>query len=411
MNPQLLALALGSAVLSVALAIVLFFVKWINWRRARRSGERRAKYIAAVGEIVARGLPHGYDSGWAGDPLFHDVLMQYIDVVAGQERQHLEELITVVDLRNRLVHQLRKARRESKRMSAASYLAVIASPEVEWALIEALDSKNAEIKVQAAGGLATIRSERAVGKLVHMLLSEKPWVAARIADQLVSFGPGAVPMLMENIRDEHGGHLVEHGTIAVAIRVLGYIGDRRAGTAIEPMLEHSNLEVRIAAANALGTAGHVASVPLLIHALEDPAWQVRARAAASLGSFGDPTSLAPMAAALSDDSWWVRQNSAEALTEIVGGIDTLIDALAGGEASARDAALQQLGLSGVIRAARDRIATERGTDQDDRLVAAVELPEPIQLEPMTSEESPDEDESESEELPDNVRSLFETRAS
>lgn len=427
MNGDLLTIALVTAGVSVVLAIALFLVKWFNWRRTRAHGQRRAEYVGAVGEIVARGLPHDFDQGWAADPLFHDVLMQYVSVVAGDERGHLEELIEVIDLRNRLVHQLRAARRQSLRMAAASYLAIIASPEIEWALIEALDSPNPEIKIQAAGGLATIKSERAIGKLVHMLLTEQAWVAGRIADQLVTFGVGAVPMLMENIRDEHNGNLVDAGTIAVAIRVLGFIGDRVAGPIIEPMLVHPDLEVRVAAANALATAGKTSCVWALADALTDPAWQVRARAAASLGAFSDGVSLDSLALALSDDSWWVRQNTAQTLTEVVGGIDILIHALDSADLYARDAALQQLGLSGEVDRARDRIAAGMATERDELLIAGVDLDESFltmgaehrsegwfdsesDVELPIAERPPEHLIEDDESLPDNVL-RFDSRAS
>jgi HEAT repeat protein len=422
-HPGLLRLAMGTAVLSVALAVVLFFVKIHHWRRARILGVRRAEYIAAVGEIVARGLPHRFERGWAQDPLFHDVLLQYVDVVAGDERTQLEQLISSIDLRYRLVIQLKSARRTSQRMAAAAYLAVIASPEIEWALIEALDSPNAEIRIQAAGGLAKIKSEAAIAQLVHMLLTDNPWVAARIADQLVAYGPVAVPYLMENVRDEHQGRLVDPRILAAAVRILGMIGDLRAAPAIEPLLEHPDREVRIAAAAALGSAGTGHSIPPLLSALDDRCWEVRAAAASALAAFSDGAATEPVARLLTDRSWWVRQNAAAALMEIVGGMDALITALEDDDAYARDAALQQLGLNGQIRAARKAIDEKVATEQQVRLVAAVLLPDPIPFsqrpQPVEAPvEAPVEDRSESETADDldegpgaTVTHLFDTRAS
>jgi HEAT repeat protein len=376
-HPGLLTLATGTAVLSVALSIVLFAIKLHHWRRARVLGVRRAEYIAAVGEIVARGLPHSFDRGWARDPLFHEVLLQYVDVVAGDERTHLERLISSIDLRYRLVIELKSSRRQSVRMVAAGYLAVIASPEIEWALIEALESPNAEIRIQAAGGLAKVKSEAAIPQLVHMLLTDTPWVAARIADQLVSYGPVAVPFLMENVRDEHQGHLVDPRILAAAVRILGMIGDHKAAPAIAPLLDHPVTDVRVAAAAALGSAGTGGSIPALIDALADAEWQVRAAAASALAAFSDSSATEPVKRLLSDSSWWVRQNAAAALMEILGGMDALIDALEGDDAYARDAALQQLGLNGVIRSARKAIADNMASYQQIRLIVAVDLPAPV----------------------------------
>ncbi len=414
-HPGLLNLAMGTAVLSIALSLILFGVKLHHWRRARILGVRRAEYIGAVGEIVARGLPHSFERGWAQDPLFHDVLLQYVDVVAGDERAQLEQLISSIDLRYRLVIQLKSSRRTSQRMAAAAYLAVIASPEIEWALIEALESPNAEIRIQAAGGLARVKSEAAIPQLVHMLLTDTPWVAARIADQLVAYGSVAVPYLMENVRDEHRGHLVDPRILAAAVRILGMIGELRAAPAIEPLLEHPDREVRVAAAAALGSAGTGQSIPALLSALEDPEWEVRAAAASALATFSDGAATGPVARLLTDRSWWVRQNAAAALTEILGGMDALITALEGDDAYARDAALQQLGLNGQIRAARTAISDGVATDQQKRLVAAVDLPDPV---PFSQREHPEESpvETSDDHEPDatptaTVTHLFDTRAS
>ncbi len=418
-HPGLLNLAMGTAVLSVALSIVLFAIKLHNWRRARILGVRRAEYIAAVGEIVARGLPHRFERGWAQDPLFHEVLLQYVDVVAGDEREELERLISSIDLRYRLVIQLKSSRHKSRRMAAAAYLAVIASPEIEWALIEALESPNWEIRIQAARGLAKVKSERAIPQLVHMLLTDTPWVAARIADQLVAYGPIAVPFLMENVRDEHRGHLVDPRILAAAVRILGMIGDLRAAPVIQRLLDHPEPEVRIAAASALGSAGTGNSIPLLLEALEDAAWQVRAASASALAAFSDPAATEPVARLLTDRSWWVRQNAAAALMEIVGGMDALIEALEGDDAYARDAALQQLGLNGVIRAARTAITADTPTEQQIRLITAVDLPSPLPLsrrgndeDSPTNEIPPSETSGDaSSEVTATVTHLFDTRAS
>lgn len=377
MTVDMAGLVVGTALLSGILALVLFGVKVYHWQRDRLRGARRAQYIAAVGEILARGLPATFDRGWADDPLFHEVLLQYFDVVAGDERAHLEDLMKTIDLRSRLVVRLRDSKRSSSRLVAAAHLATAASPDIEWALLEALHSPSAEIKIHAAAGLASMGSERAIARLVDLILTEGAWVSARIADQLISYGPAAVEPLVGAIADAARVWPREPRTLVAVVRVLGSIGDLRASDAIVPLLGHQLVDVRVAAAGALARAGAPDTVHPLIEALSDSRWEMRARAASSLGAFSDPQAATPLADCLRDASWWVRQNAAESLIEIPGGIDMLIDALEGDDAYARDSALQQLGLNGMIRSARDRIAREEGSDQDHRLVAAVELTPPI----------------------------------
>ena len=109
-----------------------------------------------------------------------------------------------------------------------------------------------------------------------------------------------------------------------------------------------------------------------MRSLRDPDWRVRARSAAALATFSDPSSVRPLALALDDVSWWVRQNAAEALTEIPGGQEALVEAIAQGSDDAREVAITQLGLSGAIRTARDRLARGEADPLERRLVALID---------------------------------------
>ena len=103
--------------------------------------------------------------------------------------------------------------------------------------------------------------------------------------------------------------------------------------------------------------------------------------------------------------------------EILGGMDALISALEGDDAYARDAALQQLGLNGQIRAARTAISEGVATEQQTRLVAAVELPDPIPLSQRAEADASQVEASDEHEPADDepteatVTNLFDTRAS
>ena len=280
---------------------------------------------------------------------------------------NLEELVRHLDIRTILVNSLRNSRRASKRLRAAGYLADLADHGQEWALVEALEDPIPEIRIQAVRGLATLRSKRAIPKLVDMLTHEEPWYAARIADQLVEFGSAATLALVAYAEQVHGSAGRE-----LAVRVIGSIGDRSASPTLIHLVGGADPGLRLAAVSALGRSGTLEAVPILITSLTDEDWRVRARAAASLGTFSDPHSIPRLAAALRDPSWWVRQNAAEALVEIPGGHEALIAAVGGDDPYARDSALLHLALSGEIEDARVRIESDKGTDRDRRLIEAVD---------------------------------------
>ena len=193
---EIIKIAAWTAAASLAVAVALFVVKMTHWRLIRSAGVRRARYTGAIGEILARGIiPRASLAGWAKDPVFEDVLLEYIAIVGGEERANLEELVRHLDIRTILVNSLRNSRRASKRLRAAGYLADLADHGQEWALVEALEDPIPEIRIQAVRGLATLRSKRAIPKLVDMLTHEEPWYAARVADRNSSSSKSGTPNL------------------------------------------------------------------------------------------------------------------------------------------------------------------------------------------------------------------------
>jgi len=89
-----------------------------------------------------------------------------------------------------------------------------------------------------------------------------------------------------------------------------------AAPAVERLLADPVLDVRVAAARALGRMRSDACAGPLIAALGDEAWQVRALAAWALGETRAPAAARPLAACMTDASWWVRRHSAYALAAL-----------------------------------------------------------------------------------------------
>lgn len=372
MTPQLAqSLAIATGALAGVLCAVLFGYKSLRWWSRRRYGLRRALYITAIGEIIARDVDVSGFDGWPEDPAFVDVVVEFMEVVAGDERHRLEDIIRRTELRRRLVDQL-GARSARTRLAAVSRLAPIADHTVTHALSAALDDPVTEVRIQAAHGLGVAGDESAIERLVRMLVTEDPWVAARVSDQIVVFGTRAVPILLDTIRDGHSGATVDPSTVEIVGRVLGIIGDLRASAPLVALLEHPEPEVRIVSASSLASCGTLESVPALVRAAADPDWRVRARAAASLAVFSDPSTLDVLRSCLEDESWWVRQNAAESLTEIPGGTGLLIETVEAGSEDARLAALMYLGLSGHVSAARHRVDDGTATPEDRRLTDLVD---------------------------------------
>jgi HEAT repeat protein len=345
MNPAvLLDVLIVLATTTVILAVSLFSIKILHRNHIRAAGVRRAHYIGAIGEIVARNsVPVHEIAGWQDDPVFFEVLVDFLDIVTGDERRTLDELVTMLDLRSNLANELEGARMPGKRLSALSNLVELADLSLLGLFTLQLADSVAEVRYQAARGLARIGDSDSVPAILDLMESEDSWAAARLGDVLVEFGVPAVPSLVRYMLLSDHDTRRDPNMVRQVVRSAGLIGDFGAEQALITMLHSPEPLIRAGAASALSGAGTSASVPALIRALEDSDWVVRARAADALGTFPDERAVEPLGKALQDEAWWVRQDAAKALASHPDGERRLVEALSEGDPFARDAALSQLG--------------------------------------------------------------------
>jgi HEAT repeat protein len=161
------------------------------------------------------------------------------------------------------------------------------------------------------------------------------------------WGEEAVPGLVRALKHPHS----YTGAQWALLRLLGQIGDRRAGPAVRPFLRNRNQDTvalaalaagrccdwsvvprlrellhgraviaRINAARSLGWLGDGESAPVLRKMLRDPGDEnIRAASAEALGRLRDEASLAELRAALEAEPFpWVRERIAAAIRELEG---------------------------------------------------------------------------------------------
>ncbi len=164
---------------------------------------------------------------------------------------------------------------------------------------------------------------------------------------------------------------------AAAALALGRIGDGIAVKALAEALRDPSPEVRYSAALSLGRMPADGVATRLERVLrEDPSWQPRYAAAIALGRMRKPFAAFPLADALSSDpAWQVRQQAARSLSDL--GTDHALAALAVGlhdpEPSVRAAAGAALAESGgpvERRAVADALRVEPDPSVRAMLTAA-----------------------------------------
>ncbi len=332
--------AFVSGILATLLGVTLIVVKVSHHLIRRRQQLRRVGYTESLSSVIIDGS-YPLLSPDLTDRQFLHVVMEYLQLMSGEARQSLLAYVRQLRLDSSLVAELNQSSRAMARMEAAAILAEIADAEMAPALRMALDDPLPEVVVQVARGLTRLGGDDNLRAVVARLESATtPWVATRIADQLVKAGPAAVPILLE-VFDHWAGRPVTEADDPVCrvTRVLGLIGDDRAERQLIELLSDPDADRRLVAASALERAGTIHCLPALMVALADPDWRVRARAAVALGGFPVPDAVEPLTRAMSDTSWWVRQDAAKGLARVPGGMEALGRVVEGHDAYARDAAL------------------------------------------------------------------------
>ncbi len=150
------------------------------------------------------------------------------------------------------------------------------------AFAEVLDDEKAELRMAAATGLGRVGDPSVTGALVN-----------RLGDP-------------------------DHRVRARSAAACGRIGDPRAVEALETLLEEGeHLEVRIAAAEALGEIGTEGALMVLLEDAGDSDESVRRVIADSLGAFGSVTPVETLVGYLEDDSEAVRRTAMFSMVEIL----------------------------------------------------------------------------------------------
>lgn len=168
---------------------------------------------------------------------------------------------------------------------------------------------------------------KGLAELISSLGDEDEVVRLDSAYALGSFGPPAVPALLEALDDTR-----QEGSNPAAF-ALAAVGDPAVPALIEA-LEHEDKTIRACAAYALGNippnGDSSQVVETLTRALSDRCEWVRRNAAEALGAIGQPTpeTVAALGKLLSDELGWIRENATRALAKIGPDAGAAVPALA-----------------------------------------------------------------------------------
>jgi HEAT repeats len=189
--------------------------------------------------------------------------------------------------------------------------------------IDKLGASDATTRYLAARTLSELgpKADAAVRHLIVLLdddttsdfiSASHPRDMAEVA--LGNIGAPATDPLIAALSD---GTLTTVGGKALAVYLLGAIGDRKAVASATNALNSVDLEIRRAGAQALGFLRPTSAIDVLGHAaLTDPAPEVRLMSANTLGRYGDDRVIPFLDQAMNDSQQSVRDEAARAIGEI-----------------------------------------------------------------------------------------------
>ena len=323
------------------LFVLIVLNRWFRLRRSSRLAPRRQAVDAsmkrwAAGQTPLAGVMVGLSR--LPVPLAIDALVSWSARVPGERWRQLA-LALEQHWWARLVRTNSRSARWWKRVECARFLSVAAMPRDAARLIQLVNDPHPAVHVAAVAALERVENNALTLAALERLPRLAPTVQAYYAAMLRRSRPVVVEHLHKRLRRLDDPALARLAEFAVRLN------EPALRERLTALATHTDPEVRVQAARAMGSFPHRDSVATLKRLIVDESWPVRAQAARSIGMIADPTTLPFARTALRDPEWWVRLRAALALMRFAAqGRNMLLEEEVGPDPAARATAKLVLGL-------------------------------------------------------------------
>ena len=328
--------SLWLAAAALLIMVSLMAARGLSGRRRQRSEAERRRLIPLLlgGEV----LPGSFRRAVISSTLLADLAVELIQMVRGADKERLTAVAVQAGVPQRLLKQLR-SRSSRERLGAVESLAEFRFEQTVAALHQALDDRNADVRIAAAMSLAGMGHAPPAGELIAKLgigTRESSLLTIGLFEEIAAIRPEEIRAVIE---DPASPGLVK----AAAIESLSASTDyslvptiNRLAMAADPASEELPRYLQ-----SLARFGHPAGIPAVNRALAIGAPPARAAACEAAGRIGVVDAAGRLAELLDDADWWVRFRAGEALARLgKPGRDRLADvARDGSPVAARAAAL------------------------------------------------------------------------
>jgi len=333
--------AIVQGALLAALLVLIVLNRWFRLRRSTRLNPRREAVDASMRRWAAGAAPLAgvmIGLGRLPTPLAIDALVKWSARVPGERWRQLAQALEHTWWA-KLVRTNSTSARWWKRLECARFLSIAAMPTDVARLTRLINDRHPAVHVAAVASLERMENTPLTLTALDRLPQLAPTVQAYYAAMLLRSRPVVVDHLQKRLRRSDDPALPRLAEFAARL------GEPALRERLTALADHTDPEVRIQAARALGSFPHKESVTALKRLVTDDAWAVRAQAVRSLGMITDASTLPLVKAALQDDVWWVRLRAALALVRFAApGRNALLEAEIGANPFASAVAKMVLGL-------------------------------------------------------------------
>jgi len=244
------------------------------------------------------------------------VLINYAENVKGQTQDNLRVIFEAA-LKKKYLKDIR-SRRIVKRLRAIRLFVLFATPGDSPLLIDLMKDKPL-VRLAVIQALSRLPSYRNIAYIFDAFVKDPIPQARAYINIMYGFGPS-----IESFVGEYMTKALSNEKLALLIELAGSVPLRSLYDKVIGFSTHTEKEIRIAAARALGNLLMPEAQKDLIRLTEDEAWEVQAQAYKSLGKLKLNDSPDVLETGLYSFNWHVRYNAGYSLAMLgISGIERL----------------------------------------------------------------------------------------
>lgn len=240
-------------------------------------------------------------------------LLHYLQLLKGEERNLIEDLLNKLKIPNSLVARL-QSKNKWQRAYAAYYLGLLNNKDSLFHLLVRLDDSFYLTQFYSARSIILLNPIEKMKTVIKKLFTIPQISSYQVMEGLMDLDENGLLFcheIMQESRDSDEEYLL------LLVDLFAYKRFGEAAVDILNILKTSQKrELKISCIRALGLLNYMPAVSVLRAIQSDPDWIIRSQALRALGRIGDIGSIPEFLEALKSDNFWIQYNAGLALYDL-----------------------------------------------------------------------------------------------